>query len=62
MTALRKHFHFEMKDMDFAMKSLLMILMIVYLIMPVDLMPGPIDDAMVLLFGLLATNRCDLTE
>lgn len=57
MTATKKYFNIE--NMDFIMKSVLMILMIVYLIMPIDLMPGPIDDAIVLLLGTLVNVQFD---
>ncbi len=35
-----------------SMKSLLVILIILYVISPIDLCPGPIDDAIVVLMAL----------
>ncbi len=35
-----------------SMKSLLLILMILYVLSPVDLCPGPIDDAIIVLMTL----------
>ncbi len=42
--------------MNKAFKVFLMVAMIIYIISPLDFVPGPIDDALVLLVGL-ASNR-----
>lgn len=39
------------------MKVLLLVLMIVYAVSPTDLMPGPIDDLLVLMLGLVASKK-----
>lgn len=35
-------------------KGMLIVIVILYIISPVDLMPGPVDDAIVLLLGTAA--------
>ncbi len=37
-------------------KGMIMILMIIYIISPVDVCPGPVDDIIVLLIGLAASK------
>ena len=38
--------------MNSAMKGMLLVLMIMYIVSPIDLCPGPIDDFIILLIGL----------
>lgn len=38
-------------------KTVLIIIMLIYILSPVDAMPGPIDDLVVLLLGYIAQNR-----
>ncbi|MCR5112244.1 MAG: hypothetical protein K6B38_15280 [Ruminococcus sp.] len=38
-------------------KGMLMILVIMYILSPVDLAPGPVDDLLVLLIGMASTKR-----
>ena len=40
-------------------KGVFVILMVLYIISPVDACPGPIDDLIVLLIGLAASRRID---
>ena len=44
-----------MKDGFF--KGLLFMLMIIYIVSPVDFVPGPIDDLIVLMMGLASRKR-----
>ncbi len=39
------------------MKGMLIILVILYVVSPLDLCPGPIDDIIVVLLGLAAKKR-----
>ena len=43
--------------MNNSMKGLLLVLMILYVISPVDLCPGPIDDLLVMLIGSAARRQ-----
>ncbi len=43
--------------MDNWMKVLLSVLVIAYVISPIDAMPGPIDDVVVLLCGYVANKK-----
>ena len=43
--------------MDGVLKGMLIVLVIVYVISPVDFVPGPIDDILVVLLGLAAQKR-----
>lgn len=43
--------------MDGVMKGMLVALVILYVVSPVDIMPGPIDDVLVVLLGLAAQKR-----
>lgn len=43
--------------MNIYMKVLLLVLMVVYAVSPADLMPGPIDDLLVLMIGLVASRK-----
>lgn len=43
--------------MDDVKKGMLMILVLLYIISPIDLCPGPVDDVIVLLFGIAANKN-----
>ena len=43
--------------MDGVMKGMLLVLMILYLISPLDACPGPIDDILVLMIGMAAQRK-----
>lgn len=43
--------------MDGVGKGMLIVLIILYVLSPVDLMPGPIDDLLVILLGIAAQKR-----
>lgn len=40
-------------------KGMFVILMVLYILSPVDACPGPIDDLIVLLIGLAASRRTE---
>ena len=43
--------------MNAAQKGILIILVILYIVSPIDLAPGPVDDAVALLIGLAAAAK-----
>lgn len=43
--------------MNGVIKGMIVVLMILYIVSPVDACPGPIDDIVVLLIGLAASKR-----
>ena len=43
-------------------KGLILVLMILYIVSPIDACPGPIDDIIVLLIGLAATKGREALE
>ncbi len=43
--------------MEGVMRGMLLVLVILYIVSPVDLCPGPIDDILVLLLGIAAQKR-----
>lgn len=43
--------------MDGVMKGMLIVLVILYVVSPVDFAPGPIDDILVVLLGIAAQKR-----
>lgn len=43
-------------------KCMILVLMILYIVSPIDACPGPIDDLIVLLIGLAARKRVGTTE
>lgn len=43
--------------MDDVKKGMLMILVLLYIISPIDLCPGPVDDVIVLLLGIAANKN-----
>lgn len=45
--------------MSDAQKGMLIVLVILYIISPIDFAPGQVDDAIVLLLGLAAARHSD---
>ena len=43
--------------MDGVVKGMIIVLMILYIVSPIDLCPGPIDDIIVMLIGIAAQKR-----
>lgn len=43
-------------------KGMILVLMILYIVSPVDACPGPIDDIIVLLIGLAASKGSSMIE
>ena len=43
-------------------KGMILVLMILYIVSPIDACPGPIDDLVVLFIGLAARKRIRTTE
>ena len=48
--------------MNGVVKGMILVLMILYIVSPVDACPGPIDDIIVLLIGLAASKGKSLIE
>ncbi len=48
--------------MDRALKGMLILLVLIYVISPLDLCPGPIDDAIVVLLGLASQKKLPDSE
>ena len=48
--------------MNGVMKGMILVLMILYIVSPIDACPGPIDDSIVLLIGLAATKGREALE
>lgn len=48
--------------MNGVMKGLMLAFMIIYVISPVDAMPGPIDDIIVMLIGIAARNNLGVVK
>ena len=48
--------------MDGVMKGMLIVLVILYVVSPIDACPGPIDDIIVILLGLAAQKRIGSSE
>lgn len=48
--------------MNGVMKGMILVLMIIYIISPIDACPGPIDDLIVLVIGLAAQKGIGATE
>ena len=44
------------------LKSVILILVIVYMISPIDVCPGPVDDLIVLLMGLAAQKKMNVID
>ena len=49
----------EVKNMNEIGKGMLVILIILYIVSPIDFAPGPVDDAIALLLGLAEAKRPD---
>lgn len=43
-------------------KGMILVLMILYIVSPIDACPGPIDDLIVLFIGLAARKQVGTTE
>ena len=43
-------------------KGMIIVLIILYIVSPIDACPGPIDDIIVLLIGLAATKGTSMIE
>ncbi len=48
--------------MNDVMKGMFIVLIIIYLLSPVDLCPGPVDDLIVLLVGITALKNKNMIE
>ena len=48
--------------MSGVMKGMILVLMILYIVSPIDVCPGPIDDFIVLLIGIAATKGREVLE
>ena len=48
--------------MDGVMKGVILVLMVLYIVSPIDACPGPIDDIIVLVIGLAATKGREALE
>ncbi len=44
------------------LKILIGVLVVLYVVSPVDMLPGPVDDLLVSLFGIYMANRSGLRE
>lgn len=45
--------------MNDVMKSMLIILVVIYVISPIDFVPGPVDDFIVILLGLASQKELE---
>lgn len=48
--------------MSGVMKGMILVLMILYIVSPIDACPGPIDDIIVLLIGIAAAKGREALE
>ena len=48
--------------MNNSMKTLILVVVLVYVISPIDAVPGPIDDVIVALLGMAARKHLTATE
>ncbi len=48
--------------MSDVMKGMILVLMILYIVSPIDACPGPIDDLIVLFIGIAARKGISATE
>ncbi len=48
--------------MESVMKGMLLVLIILYVVSPIDAMPGPIDDIIVIFAGLAARKHIGTAE
>lgn len=52
----------EVDKMNDILKGMFIVLIILYVLSPIDLMPGPIDDVIVILLGVAATKTNTINE
>lgn len=45
--------------MNAVMKGMLIVLVIIYVISPIDFVPGPIDDFIIILIGLASQKKLE---
>lgn len=48
--------------MNDVMKGMLIILVIIYVISPIDFVPGPVDDIIVILLGIACQKKIENNE
>ena len=48
--------HQEVFSMNNVMKGIIILAVIIYIVSPIDIAPGPIDDILVLLMGIAASK------
>lgn len=48
--------------MNGVMKGMILVLIVLYIVSPVDACPGPIDDIIILLIGIAATKSREALE
>lgn len=48
--------------MNNSMKTLILLVVLVYVISPIDAVPGPIDDVIVALLGMAARKHLSVVE
>ncbi len=48
--------------MNDVMKGMLIILVIIYVISPIDFVPGPVDDIIVILLGIASQKKIENNE
>lgn len=48
--------------MNDVMKGMILVLMIMYIVSPLDACPGPLDDIIVLLIGIAAHKGIEVVE
>ncbi|MBR4628374.1 MAG: hypothetical protein IKO47_11905 [Ruminococcus sp.] len=48
--------------MNDVMKGMLIILVIIYVISPIDFVPGPVDDIIVILLGIASQKEIENNE
>ena len=54
---MEKRFHERRAVMNGMTKGMILVLMFLYIVSPVDLCPGPIDDLIVLMAGIAAQRN-----
>ena len=57
--------HFIMKEgtrMNGFLKAVLIIFLVVYIVSPIDLLPGPIDDIIIDLLSVAMTKKSSIEE
>lgn len=48
--------------MSGVMKEMILVLIILYIVSPIDACPGPVDDLIVLLIGIAANKGLEIAE